>query len=102
MTLRPLAKIVPSFWQQSLKSGSTRTYPAYLEGILTPGLLGDTSGPRKERDDAAPDAAQSETRAVLRRIMTRDVGVQRFEEDARHRRWSDAGRRSSSPPQASC
>jgi hypothetical protein len=37
VTLRPLAKIVPSFWQQSLKSGSTRTYDAYLEGILTPG-----------------------------------------------------------------
>jgi L-aspartate oxidase len=32
-----------------------------------------------ERDHAGPDAAQSETRAALRRIMTRDVGVQRSE-----------------------
>ncbi len=33
-----------------------------------------------ERDDSAPDAAQSATRAALQFIMTRDVGVQRSEE----------------------
>ena len=34
LTLRPLAKILPSQWQQFVKSGLTLSYDAWLEGIF--------------------------------------------------------------------
>jgi hypothetical protein len=35
ITLRPLARILPSSWQQGLKNGRTRPYDKWLEQVLT-------------------------------------------------------------------
>jgi len=48
-------------------------------GTVTLDLPEELEHSTPERDDAEPDAAQADTRAALRRIMTRDVGVQRSE-----------------------
>ena len=48
-------------------------------GTVTLDLPEELEHATPERDDAEPDAALADTRAALRRIMTRDVGVQRSE-----------------------
>ncbi len=50
------------------------------QGAVTLDLPEELEHTTPERDDAAPDAAQAATRAEMKVIMTRDVGVQRSEE----------------------